>query len=274
MNSGQTLRVGGVPEHFNLPWHLAIESGDADESGVRVEWSEYTTGTGAMLADLADRRLDVAVLLTEGAALGLVRGLPIDAISLYTTSPLIWGVHVPVASGIRSVSDLAGLRFGISRHGSGSHLMALALAMEKGWALSALEFVVVDNLPGAIEALSGGLADVFLWEHFTTQPAVDAGHFRRIDDFVAPWPAWVVCASRDLVKRRAAAVDSLIDIVAKHAVRLASAPDAAGVIAKRYGLATEAVREWLAATQWVDRKTSPTAALGQAESMLRRADAI
>jgi sulfonate transport system substrate-binding protein len=274
MNSAQTLRVGGVPEHFNLPWHLAIESGDARDSGVCVEWSEYTTGTGAMLADLADRRLDIAVLLTEGAALGLARRLPIEAVSLYTTSPLIWGVHVPATSGIRSVSDLAGLRFGISRHGSGSHLMALALAMERGWALSGLEFVIVDNLPGAIEAFSSGLADVFLWEHFTTQPAVDAGHFRRIDDFAAPWPAWVVCANRHALECHAASVDSLIGIVARHAVRLAAAGDAATVIAKRYGLEPAAVGEWLAGTQWVDGKSSPVAALELAESMLRRAGAI
>ncbi len=32
------LRVGGVPEHFNLPWHIAIERGLFAKHGVDVEW--------------------------------------------------------------------------------------------------------------------------------------------------------------------------------------------------------------------------------------------
>lgn len=274
MSTHETLRVGGVPEHFNLPWHLAIEGGDARHCGHAVDWADYTTGTGSMLADLAAEKLDLAILLTEGAALGLARGLPIDAVSLYTTSPLIWGVHVPPGSHYAAIDDLRGARFGISRHGSGSHLMSLAMAIDHDWPVDTLDFVIVDDLPGAITAFERGRADAFLWEHFTTQPAVDAGHFRRVGDFVAPWPAWVVCTSRSAWQRHASSVEALIGIVAAHAGRLSAAATAPRVIAERYGLQPAAVETWLGKTRWADRITSPGEALAAARAMLVRAGAI
>jgi len=158
-----------------MPWQLALESGATAETGLACEWHDYATGTGAMLADLAAGELDLAILLTEGAALGLARGMPVTAVSLYTTSPLIWGVHVPAASPWQDISELRGRRFAISRYGSGSHLMSLALALERGWPASELTFAVVDDMPGAIRALTDDEADVFLWEHFTTEPAIYAG---------------------------------------------------------------------------------------------------
>lgn len=268
------LRVGGVPEHFNLPWHLAIESSAAGRCGQPVAWTDYAAGTGPMLADLAAGELDLAVLLTEGAARGLALGLPIVAVSLYTTSPLIWGVHVPPRSRFERIADLRGARFAVSREGSGSHLMSLALAAREGWPTSGLRLEIVNDLPGAIEAFQQGRADAFLWEHFTTEPAVAAGHFRRIDDFVGPWPAWVICASRPAWDRHRAAIESLIAIVAATADRLAAAPDRVALFAARYGLEAQAVEQWLSRTDWVSERTAPESALATAESMLRKANAL
>lgn len=42
------LRVGGVPEHFNYPWHLAIERNLFAKYGVEVEWVEIKLGTGIL----------------------------------------------------------------------------------------------------------------------------------------------------------------------------------------------------------------------------------
>jgi len=274
MNLKLSLRVGGVPEHFNLPWHLALQSGAFADSGLDLDWTDYASGTGAMLADLASARLDLAVLLTEGAALGLARGLPIEAVSLYTKSPLIWGVHVPPASATQTIADLRGARFAISREGSGSHLMSLALAIEQNWPPSELRFEIVNDLPGAIAAFRDGRAEAFLWEHFTTEPVVAAGDFRRIDDFIGPWPAWTICANATAWQQHRSAIASLITIVATEANRLAAAPDAAATIAERYGLQTDAVREWLRKTQWVAKPSSPESALETATQMLRTAAAI
>jgi ABC-type nitrate/sulfonate/bicarbonate transport system substrate-binding protein len=225
MTRESPLRIGGVPEHFNLPWQLSLEAArDAGTNRVAT-WTEYANGTGAMLADLADGTLDLAVLLTEGAALGLARGVAIEALTLYTTSPLIWGVHVSPASGFRTIDALQGARFAISRHGSGSHLMSLALATERGWPTTGMAFEIVDNLPGAITAFEDGRADVFLWEHFTTQPVVDQGAFRRVGDFAAPWPAWVLCARQAILKDRRGQIERLFADVCRRAGGLAAAAD-------------------------------------------------
>ena len=42
------IRIGGVPEHFNLPWHLAIEDGMFAHHGIDLEWIMFPEGTGAM----------------------------------------------------------------------------------------------------------------------------------------------------------------------------------------------------------------------------------
>ncbi len=34
-----TIRVLGVPEHFNLPWHLAAERGYFKDASVSFHWS-------------------------------------------------------------------------------------------------------------------------------------------------------------------------------------------------------------------------------------------
>jgi sulfonate transport system substrate-binding protein len=272
--NARALRIGGVPEHFNLPWQLAIDSGEAMRCGLPLVWRDYSTGTGAMLADLAANNLDLAVLLTEGAALGLAQSLPVEAISLYTTSPLIWGVHVAPESPFGTLGDLRDARFAISRPGSGSHLMSLALSLEQGWPADAIEFVVVDNLSGAIAALGENRADVLLWEHFTTEPEIAARRLRRIDDFVAPWAAWVLCASSAAWQRDAPAIRRLLDIAAARADRLARDPEASALIAERFGLELAAVGQWLERTAWVSQATPPDEALAAARAMLEKAGAI
>jgi ABC-type nitrate/sulfonate/bicarbonate transport system substrate-binding protein len=60
----QPLRVGGVPEHFNLPWHAALEAGLFAAAGVDVEWVSQPLGTGQMLKSLREGSVDVIVALT------------------------------------------------------------------------------------------------------------------------------------------------------------------------------------------------------------------
>ena len=68
------LQIGGVPEHFNPPWKLAITDRAFDSIGVQVEFTEHPGGTGAMTAALRARELDAALMLTEGAVLDIVAG--------------------------------------------------------------------------------------------------------------------------------------------------------------------------------------------------------
>ena len=111
------LRIGGVPEHFNLPWHLAAQARRFEPHGVAVTWRDYAGGSGAMAKALRDGELDAALLLTEGAVAAVADGVPLAIMSLYTDSPLLWGIHVPAASAFHSVAELEGSRYAISRIG-------------------------------------------------------------------------------------------------------------------------------------------------------------
>jgi len=127
------LKVGGDPEHFNLPWRMAIEEGRFRDNGIQLHWSDMGGGTGQMIRGLENKSLDVAVLLTEGISRAILQGLDARIVQFYVTTPLHWGIHVPVESEIEKVDDLEDQTFAISREGSGSHLMAVVKASQEGW---------------------------------------------------------------------------------------------------------------------------------------------
>jgi len=243
------IKIGGVPEHFNLPWVRLAESRALDDLG--VVWRDVPEGSGAMAAALRAADLDAAMLLTEGAVAGAAAG-GFKIVSLYTVSPLIWGIHVPARSSLQTVDDVRGRRYAISRRGSGSHLMSFVHAREQGWPTDDLDFVLVGTLQGAIDAFAGASADVFFWEKFMTKPLVDSGRFRRVGEFIAPWPAFVVCASDAALAARKP-IGAALGRVLGAAAELAASAHAAAAIANRYGLGLNDAREWLAATRWAAR---------------------
>jgi ABC-type nitrate/sulfonate/bicarbonate transport system substrate-binding protein len=262
------LRIGGVPEHFNLPWHLLLEARGSEPSGVEAKWQDFPEGSGAMAAALRENRVDLAMLLTEAAVAGAAAG-GFKIVSLYTESPLIWGIHVPAHAQLQSVPDVRGKRYAISRRGSGSHLMSFVHAREQGWPTGNLDFVVVRDMQGAIDAFAGGGADVFFWEKFMTKPAVDSGRFRRIGEFVAPWPAFVVCVSNAALAQHGAAINGLLQAVCKSATDLAARGDAAELVARRYRLQPDDARAWLSATRWASRPGIAVGQLARAVEALR-----
>src|SRR5690606_2232664 len=146
---------------FNWPFAVLAERGLP--SGLDLEWREFPGGSGAMAEALNAGELDVALLLTEGAVAAIAKGGRFRVVSLYTQSPLVWGIHVPAASSLRTEADVRGRRYAISRRGSGSHLMAAVHAKARGWN-EPLTLVEVGGLDGAIDALGDAQADVFFWE--------------------------------------------------------------------------------------------------------------
>lgn len=161
-------KIGGVPEHFNLPWKLAIEEGKFREIGLDLHWSDMSGGTGQMIRGLESGSLDVAVLLTEGITKSILEGLKAKILQVYVVTPLHWGIHVPFKSDIKTVDQLKGQTFAISREGSGSHLMAYVKAGQEGWNPGELKFNVVGDIYGGLWALENNEAQGFYGKN--TQP--------------------------------------------------------------------------------------------------------
>jgi sulfonate transport system substrate-binding protein len=244
------FKIGGVPEHFNLPWRLAIEEGKFREAGVELHWSDMTGGTGQMIKGLQAGTLDIAVLLTEGITRAILKGLEAKIIAVYVQSPLCWGIHAPTNQSLHALADLDGATFAISREGSGSHLMSYVLAQREGWEPDALSFNVVGDVYGGLWALNHGEAQGFLWEKYTTQPFVDQGKCKRIGEVYTPWPCFVIAVRNEVLAREEVLLNAIIQIIQARANQLKAAPDTAEVLAWRYALKQGEASNWLKQTEW------------------------
>ena len=129
----KTLQIGGVPEHFNLPWYLTLRDKEYTKEGINLRWKDYPGGTGAMCKALREKKIDMAVILTEGIVRDIINGNDCKIVQVFVKSPLIWGIHVADSSDYKKVKDLKGTKAAISRFGSGSHLMAYVNALKHDW---------------------------------------------------------------------------------------------------------------------------------------------
>ena len=155
--------IGGVPEHFNLPWYIALRDKEFQKRGINLRWKDYPGGTGEMAQALREKEIDMAVILTEGIVRDIINGNPCKIVQVFVKSPLLWGIHVANASEYEEVSDLRGTDAAISRYGSGSHLMAFVNAENHNWDLkNDLKFKVIQDLDGALEGLPKGDGDYFM----------------------------------------------------------------------------------------------------------------
>ena len=246
----KTIKIAGVPEHFNLPWHLAIENGDFEKRNIDLQWTDVPEGTGKMCQMLRDGSADIAVILTEGIVKDIVAGNPSKIVQVYVQSPLIWGIHVAAKSDYKKVEDLENKKVAISRLGSGSQLMAYVNAGNQGWKTEKLQFKIINTIDGAVESLTNGTADYFMWERFMTKPLVDKGIFRRIDDCPTPWPCFVIAVRNELLKSNPAIIAKILEIINQTTEEFKDIPSIDKTLALKYLQKIEDIQEWLSITQW------------------------
>ncbi|NJB69986.1 ABC-type nitrate/sulfonate/bicarbonate transport system substrate-binding protein [Saonia flava] len=255
------VKIVGVPEHFNLPWHMAIEEGAFLERGINLEWENIPEGTGKMCQLLKDEETDLAIILTEGLIKSISEGNPSKIVQVFINSPLLWGIHVGAKSEYKNIDELKGAKAAISRFGSGSHLMAYVHAQNKEWDTNTLQFEVINNLEGAIDALTNGKADYFMWEHFTTKPLVDKGIFRRLGDCPTPWPCFVVAATDKFLSNNKGALDHILETINLYTSEFKSIPSIDRTLANKYGQQLEDIKDWLSKTEWSQSQIDSTTLL-------------
>lgn len=269
----KTVRIIGVPEHFNLPWHLAIEEGAFEERGIQLEWTDIPEGTGKMSQMLKDGETDLAIILTEGIIKSITEGNPIKIIQEYIASPLLWGIHVDAKSSFSSLNELKDTTAAISRFGSGSHLMAYVQAKQMGWDTNTLKFNIINNLNGAIEGLASGEADYFMWERFTTKPLVDNGTFKHLGNCPTPWPCFVLVGTDSFIKENNGILNHILDVINTYTAEFKQIPKIDTTLANRYHQKLEDIQEWLQITEW-SQKQLPEEVLRNVQKTLRELNLI
>jgi ABC-type nitrate/sulfonate/bicarbonate transport system substrate-binding protein len=245
-----TIKIAGVPEHFNLPWHLSIENGDFEKENIDLQWTDVPEGTGKMCQMLRDGETDIAVILTEGIVKDIVAGNPSKIVQVYVESPLIWGIHVAANSNYKTLADLENTKVAISRLGSGSQLMAYVNADNQGWKTDNLQFEIVNTIDGAVEALTNGTADYFMWERFMTKPLVDKGIFRSVGDCPTPWPCFVIAVRDEILEKNPKIISKILEIINQTTQEFKDIPSIDKTLASNYNQKIDDIQEWLSLTQW------------------------
>ena len=268
------LKVGGVPEHFNYPWRIAIEEGLFRNEGIALHWADMSGGTGQMIKGLQSGSIDVAIVLTEGISRSILQGLDAKILDVYVNTPLCWGVHVPFKSRFKSIKDLESQTVAISREASGSHLMSYVMAHQNQLKPENMKFNVVGDVYGGLWALENREAQVFLWEKFTTQPYVDQRKCRRIGEVYTPWPSFVIAARREVIENHPNELKKVIEVIQKKSKKVKESDNTAEIISWRYNLDLHQVRSWLSQTEWNEKQQDMTTIIQKVVTYLSELDLL
>lgn len=244
------IRLGGVPEHFNLPIHLAKERGIFSSRGVDLEWTDFGGGTGQMTKALRDGEVDACILLTEGMITDIIKGNPSKIISEYVTTPLTWGIHTGINNKLDHYREIFDKKYAISRFGSGSHLMAIVDADSKGYKLDKEQFHIIKNIDGALPSLDNLETDVFYWEKYTTKPFVDAGKLRRIGEYNTPWPCFVIAATDEILEKHPDTIVRMLRTIHDECDKFMQDDSVVKLVSERYNQKLKDVERWYNSTEW------------------------
>lgn len=220
------------------------------EAGIDLQWHTVHEGTGRMCQMLRDGELDMAVLVTEGAARDILNGGPHRIVSTFVESPLPWGVHVPARSHLREPAQLKGVPFAISRQGSGSHIMAMLYAERLGWRPGPDDLEVVHNMDGAARRMAEGSPVIFLWETYVTSRYVEAGVMRRVDEIRGDWPGFVIVAREGFACAHPAEMREALAVLDRAVRGLDLGAHTVELVMRNAGFREALAREWLRHVRW------------------------
>lgn len=244
------IRIGGVPEHFNLPIHLGIEREEFQKQNIQVCWKTYPGGTGEMCAALRNDECDLCIVLSEGIISEIIKGNPSKIISGYVKTPLIWGIYTGMEDSSYTHKSIFEQKIAISRLGSGSHLMPIVHALDKAVTINDEQFIVIKDIEGAIKSLNGGESQIFYWEKYTTKPYVENHKLRQVGEFISPWPCFLIAATEKIILHETELVDRVLRTIHKLCNDFMNDDDVINLISDKYNLKKVDAQHWFHSTEW------------------------
>ena len=245
-----SISIGGVTEHFNLPWNMAVEENKFKQAGADVNWKFFPGGTGVMTEALRTGELDLAILLTEGFISAAAKGLKAKIVKEYITSPLGWGIFTGAQSPVHSVYGKQPKKYAISKLGSGSHLMAMIHAEQRGEKVNPEDLIEVRSIDGAMESLTKGETQIFYWEKYMTKAFVEKGLVRMIGEVNAPWSSMLVIASDDALDNKRDEINTVLEVINEQSMHFVASPHSVKLLCERFKLTEADAYTWLLSTVW------------------------
>jgi ABC-type nitrate/sulfonate/bicarbonate transport system substrate-binding protein len=266
------LRLGGVPEHTNGPFHWALAPGGAyEKAGLKATWTAFPKGTGDMVEAVWEDEVDVACVLLEGAVAAIANGAPLRIIGTYQRTPMTWGIHVKAESPFKSVEELRGKVFGVSKMGSGSHLMACVMAHQMGWSMEDLKTKAVGSLDLARHEMKDDTIDAWLWEKFTADYLVEQGEIRRLATVHTPWPGSVLVAHAKTCKERGEELKKFLAITQPvcESYKANVLGKTTEYVSEKHNLSADKAEAWLSSVDWACHADVPQRAIWNATALLK-----
>ena len=245
----EKIRLGGVPEHFNLPIHLAIEQGWFSDENIQIEWLDFPGGSGDMKEALRNGEADMCILLTEGVVTDILKGNPSKIVSGFVKTSLTWGIHTSIDYA-EDNTPVFEKKIAISRFGSGSHLMPIVNAMMEDQVINNDQFIEVKDINGGIDSLNTNRAEIFYWEKFTTKPYIEKGILKKIDEFISPWPCFMIAATEQMIEANSSLVSQTLKVIHKANQGFMNLDNAPEMVSKRFNLNIKDAKRWYHATEW------------------------
>lgn len=245
--------IGGVDEAFNVPFKRVCLRQPLLHKGLEVEWQDFGGGTGQIMRALNANEIQAATVLTEGVVADIYRNNKSRIFSSYVVSPLEWGVHVNENSGITDVDGIHNKTIAISKFGSGSHLMPILNAYEKGWDVKNIRFKEVNNLGGGLQALKNGEADVFFWEKHTTRSYLKTNHLQYVGSFKGPWGAFVLAVSNGITEQQLELLTEFYQLVLEEATSFKLSHLSAPSITRFNNMDLPTAQSWLQSTRFASQ---------------------
>eukprot|EP00916_Digyalum_oweni_P020373 GHVL01033927.1.p2 GENE.GHVL01033927.1~~GHVL01033927.1.p2 ORF type:complete len:258 (-),score=48.93 GHVL01033927.1:182-955(-) len=229
-----------------------------------------------MMNALKNKEIDLAVVLYEGIVADIVNGSNKKIIATYVKSPLTWGVHTSSSSNLKSIDELKGRTFGVSRMGSGSHLMAVVMALQRGWK-NDIKFSIIGNMDGASEAFKRSSIDAFMWEKYTSKHKVDSGEWNIVGEETTPWSCFVVAAREEFLKDSTNVENSqkLLEITQSVCKRIMTDKEEwVKYFADNYKNSIDDARQWLNGVEWACSDNIDLEAIEKIIKYLKEAEII
>lgn len=167
-------------------------------------------------------------------------------IATFVESPLCWAISSGINSPYHDVESLKGAPWAVSRLTSGSHLMAIVLAHQRGWDLEALRFEPLGNFEALRRGVNEGRAAAFMWETFTTKPYHDAAdEIKRIGEITTPWSCFMIAGTKQALAAHSSSINSALLAVREACdifhTDISTMPS---IIAAKYGLKQSDAEAW------------------------------
>lgn len=252
MSTPEPLKVAGVPEAFNECFTDANFTANGLPSG--AEFLPYPGGSGSMVKAVVSGAVDAAFALTDCIVAAIEGGSPVRLAGPVVSSALVWGVVVGGRSGVAGVDELRSATWGVSRLGSGSHVMVRTMAKQRGW--GAPRFVVCGDFAGLRDGVNTGKVDAFLWEVFTTGGYARSGEVRIVGEVPTPWGCFSVAVREDVGTEGRVRVEKMRSAFVQAGRRMREGEGSAERIAGRYGMSVAEAGKWLEGVRYAETEES------------------